>query len=355
MKFVDEAIIRVEAGDGGDGCISFRREKYVPRGGPDGGDGGDGGSVYLVANENLNTLVDFRVVRRFRAEHGAGGAGRQMTGASGADRVIHVPRGTLVFEAQTGELIGDLTVPGQRLLVAKGGRGGLGNIHFKSSVNRAPRRSIPGTRGEQRELRLELKLLADVGLVGLPNAGKSSLLRAVSSARPKVADYPFTTLQPNLGVVSLEAQRSFVVADVPGLIEGAAGGSGLGIRFLRHLQRTRLLLHVVDLAPADAAIDVAGQVKTVAGELGTFDGGLASRERWLVLNKCDLLAEDERRERVQMVAASLDWKGPVYVVSAATGEGLRRLCQDVMRWLEDIGALGDTGDSGPSSADEEST
>ena len=341
MKFVDEAVIGVEAGDGGNGCVSFRREKYVPRGGPDGGDGGDGGSVYLVADDNLNTLVDFRVVRRFRAEHGGAGAGRQMTGASGADRVIHVPCGTLVYEAQTGELIGDLTAHGQRLLVAKGGRGGLGNVRFKSSTNRAPRRSIPGTPGERRELRLELKLLADVGLVGLPNAGKSSLLSAVSAARPKVADYPFTTLQPHLGVVSVEAERSFVMADVPGLIEGAAAGGGLGVRFLRHLQRTRLLLHIVDLGPADPSVDVAGQVETVAGELAAFGGNLASRERWLVFNKCDLLAGDERGERTQKAVETLGWQGPVHVVSAATGEGLARLCQDVMRRLEAMRALGD--------------
>jgi GTP-binding protein len=337
MKFIDEAIIQVEAGDGGRGCVSFRREKFIPFGGPDGGDGGDGGSVYLVAEPNLNTLVDFRVQRRFQAGNGASGGGRQCTGHSGDDCLISVPLGTLVYDADTDELLGDLIKPGQRLLVAKGGFHGLGNTRYKSSTNRAPRQFSEGTTGEKRRLRLELKLLADVGLLGLPNAGKSSLITAVSAARPKVADYPFTTLYPQLGVVSVGAQRSFVMADIPGLIEGAAEGTGLGIQFLKHLQRTRLLLHLVDIAPM-AADDPAQAVQVVAKELAHFNPELAVRERWLVLTKADLLTDDELESRRQQLLASLNWQGPVYTISSVAKLGLDKLCQDVMACLEALDA-----------------
>lgn len=337
MKFVDEARVRVEAGDGGNGCVSFRREKYIPFGGPDGGDGGDGGSVYLVAADNLSTLIDFRVQRVFRAERGANGSGRNCTGRGGAHREVRVPVGTLVYDHGTGELLGDLVTAGQRLLVARGGRHGVGNTRFKSSTNRTPRQSTPGTPGEERDLRLELKLIADVGLVGLPNAGKSTFLGAVSAARAKVADYPFTTLNPQLGVVRLGPERSFVLVDVPGLIEGAASGAGLGMRFLRHLQRTRLLLHLVDLAPVDGS-DVAAGVRQIAGELEQFDDVLGRRERWLVFNKADLLAADEARQSAADVVAALAWQGPWYLVSAAQRSGLDELCAAAMRRLETIRA-----------------
>lgn len=334
MKFVDEAIIWVEAGDGGDGCVSFRREKYLPRGGPDGGDGGDGGSVYLVADPNLNTLVDFRYQRRFRAERGENGRGRNMTGRSGKDLVIPVPVGTRVFDRATDELIGELLHPGQRLLVAQGGFHGLGNARYKSSTNRAPRQFKRGTPGERRELFLELVLLADVGLLGFPNAGKSSLIRAISSARPKVADYPFTTLYPNLGVVRVEEYRSFVVADIPGLIEGAAEGAGLGIQFLRHLARTRLLLHLVDIAPLDEREDFAEQVRALERELAAFDVALLAKERWLVLNKIDRLDPETLERRRSRLIEELGWQGPVYALSALTGEGTRPLVYDLMQRLE---------------------
>jgi GTP-binding protein len=334
MKFVDEVRIRVEAGGGGNGCLSFRREKYVPRGGPDGGDGGDGGDVVLVANPDLNTLVDFRYQRLFRAERGESGAGRDRTGAGGADRRIAVPVGTVVFEIGGDEVLGELLGAGEELVVARGGRHGLGNTRFKSSTNRAPRKTTPGTPGEKRDLRLELKLLADVGLLGLPNAGKSTFIRAVSAARPKVADYPFTTLYPNLGVVSLGPDQSFVVADVPGLIEGAAQGAGLGIRFLRHLSRTRLLLHLVDVAPMDEKQEASVDARAIIGELEAFSAELAARERWLVLNKIDLLPVEERASRCQAVAETLGHAGPVYHVSALSGEGCRELCQAVMQYLE---------------------
>ena len=337
MKFVDEATIRVEAGKGGNGCVSFRREKFIPKGGPDGGDGGDGGSVYLVADPHLNTLVDFRHQRIYRAENGEPGRGRNCSGKKGEDCLIRVPVGTVVRDADTREVLGDLTRPGQRLCVAKGGRHGIGNTHFKSSTNRAPRQSTPGTPGERRNLQLELRLLADVGLLGLPNAGKSTLIRALSAARPKVADYPFTTLHPNLGVVRVEAHRSFVLADVPGLIEGAAEGAGLGHRFLRHLQRTRLLLHLVDIAPEDGS-DPTRQVRAIAAELEKFDPDLARRPRWLVLNKADLLDEDERQARARAIAEALDWQAPLFVISAATGEGTRELAQAVMNALEQMPA-----------------
>ena len=334
MKFVDEATIRVIAGNGGHGCLSFRREKYIDKGGPDGGDGGDGGSVYLVAREGTTTLADFRVARKFRAESGQPGAGRNMTGKSGDDLEIEIPCGTVVYEIDTGELIGDLTVAGQSLRVAAGGRGGLGNTHFKSSINRAPRKTTQGTAGEARHLRLELKLLADAGLVGLPNAGKSTLIRAMSAARPKVADYPFTTLHPHLGVVAVGPLQSFVMADIPGLIEGAAEGAGLGISFLKHLQRTRLLLHVVDIAPLDENEQPAEQVRTIGDELAKFSADLADKPRWLVLNKADLVPPDELDALRESIVAELEWPGPVFAVSAATGTRTEGLAQAVMRELE---------------------
>ena len=334
MKFVDEATIRVEAGAGGNGCLSFRREKFVPRGGPDGGDGGDGGSVYLKADEGLNTLVDFRHLRRFRAERGEDGKGRQCYGKKGADVTIRVPVGTLVYDTETEELMGDLAEHDQVLLVAKGGAHGLGNTHFKSSTNRAPRQTTPGTPGEERNLRLELQVLADVGLLGLPNAGKSTFIRAVSGARPKVADYPFTTLYPQLGVVRVEAYRSFVVADIPGLIEGAAEGAGLGTRFLKHLSRTRLLLHLVDAVPVDENADPVADARTIVRELERHSRELAERERWLVLNKLDLLPAEERDLRCQGIAEALAWTGPVFGISALTGEGCRNLTYSIMEYLD---------------------
>ena len=333
MKFVDEATIDVQAGDGGNGCVSFRREKYIPFGGPDGGDGGDGGSVYLVADSNLNTLADFRFERRFQAQRGENGRGRNCTGKSGDDREVRVPVGTLVYQDDTDELMGDLVEDGQRLLVARGGFHGLGNLRYKSSTNRAPRQSKPGTPGEQRRLRLELKLLADVGLLGKPNAGKSTLIRAVSAARPKVADYPFTTLYPNLGVVRAGPQRSFVVADIPGLIEGAAEGAGLGVQFLKHLSRTGLLLHLVDVAPLDGSDPVA-DVRAIVRELEKFSAELAARERWLVLNKVDLLPPEERQARCSDLARQLDWRGPVFQISALSGEGTEALVFAIMDYLE---------------------
>ena len=343
MKFIDEATIEVRAGDGGNGCVSFRREKYIPFGGPDGGDGGDGGSVYLEAESGVNTLADFRHKRKFLAERGQNGMGKNRTGKSGADLLIEVPVGTIVHEEDTGELIGDLVHTGQRLLVARGGFHGLGNTRFKSSTNRAPRQSKPGTPGEVRHLRLELKLLADVGLLGMPNAGKSTLIRAVSSARPKVADYPFTTLYPNLGVVRLAEQRSFVMADVPGLIEGAAQGVGLGVQFLRHLSRTRLLLHLVDIGPlANPVADIA----TIMKELEQFSPALARRERWLVLNKVDLVAPEERQDRCRAIIDGLGWQGPVYGISGLRREGTDALVQDVMAYIDKARALEDTGEGG---------
>jgi GTP-binding protein len=335
MKFVDEATIRVEAGNGGDGASSFRREKFAPLGGPDGGDGGRGGSIYLVANSGLNTLADFRFSTRFRAAAGGNGRGSNRTGKGGDDLYVPVPLGTLVRDADTGEAIGDLTRDGETLLVAKGGDGGLGNARFKSSTNRAPRRTVPGGAGDSRELTLELQVLADVGLLGLPNAGKSTFLRAVSQARPKVADYPFTTLHPQLGVVRLEAFRSFVIADIPGLIEGAAEGAGLGIRFLKHLARTRVLLHLVDIAPLDPAADVVKDIKSIAAELRKFSPALARRERWLVFNKIDLLSTAEADKRCRAVMKALKWKGPVYKISGITGIGCKELCGRLMDRLEE--------------------
>jgi GTP-binding protein len=336
MKFVDEARIEVHAGKGGNGAISFRREKFIPLGGPDGGDGGDGGSIWLVANEGLNTLVDFRHQRVFRAERGQNGMSRQCYGKGGNDLEIRVPVGTVVTDAGTDEVIGDLTRHGERLLVARGGEGGKGNVHFKSSVNRAPRKATPGTPGEVRELALELKVLADVGLLGFPNAGKSTLIRAVSAATPKVADYPFTTLHPNLGVVRIDTDRSFVIADIPGLIEGASDGAGLGVHFLKHLQRTRLLWHVVDVAPFDDSQSLGRQVRAIERELKAFDASLVEKRRWLVLNKADLLPEGEAQAKAKALKKSLRWKGPVYVVSGLAREGLDALLFDTMAALEAI-------------------
>ena len=331
MKFIDEAVIDVHAGSGGNGCVSFRREKFIPLGGPDGGDGGDGGSVWLEADSSINTLVDFRHARKFVARRGEAGKGRNKTGQSGEDLIVKVPVGTVVHEEETGELLGDLVRDGQRMLVAKGGFHGLGNARFKSSTNRAPRQSKPGTPGEQRRLRLELKLLADVGLLGMPNAGKSTLISKVSSARPKVADYPFTTLHPNLGVVAASGHRSFVMADVPGLIEGAAEGAGLGIRFLKHLSRTRLLLHLVDMGPLG---DTPEDVATIVAELQAFSDELAARERWLVLNKMDLVPEAERAQRREAVTGALHWQGPVFEISALDGSGTGQLVQAVLSYVE---------------------
>ncbi|RDY69563.1 GTPase ObgE [Lysobacter soli] len=342
MKLVDEAEIQVSAGNGGNGCVGFRREKFIPLGGPDGGDGGDGGSVWLLADENLNTLVDFRHQRQFRAKRGENGMGRQMYGKAGDDLVITVPVGTVVMNVETDEVIGDLTRHGERLLVAKGGKGGLGNMHFKSSVNRSPRKALPGLPGEERVLKLELKLLADVGLLGFPNAGKSTLIRAVSAATPKVADYPFTTLYPNLGVVSVEPHRSFVIADIPGLIEGAAEGAGLGTQFLKHLQRTRLLLHLVDIAPAGGVYDEgaeegvspADQVRAIERELEKHDPELLNKPRWLVLNKADLLLEEEQQAAVKSIIDELGWKDRHYLVSAIGREGTWPIMLDVMTFFD---------------------
>jgi GTP-binding protein len=326
MKFVDEATIHIGAGNGGNGCLSFRREKFIPRGGPDGGDGGDGGSVYFQADAGLNTLADFRHRRCFRAERGEDGRGRLCTGKSGADLTVQVPVGTLVYDGDTEELMGDLSHHGQRLLVARGGGHGLGNARFKSSTNRAPRQTTPGKPGEERELRLELRVLADVGLLGLPNAGKSTFIRAVSAARPKVADYPFTTLYPHLGVV----------ADIPGLIEGAAGGAGLGIRFLKHLARTRLLLHLVDAAPPEGSADPVEGARAVVRELEQYSAELGARPRWLVLNKLDLLGPVARDGVCAHILGGLDWQGPVYRISALTGDGCRELSHAIMQYLESV-------------------
>ena len=334
MKFVDEVTIRIEAGDGGDGCVSFRRDKYIPFGGPDGGDGGDGGSIYLQADAELNTLADYRFTRRFCAERGQNGRGANCTGRSGADLTIVVPVGTVAYDADTSELIGDLVEPGQRLLVARGGFHGLGNTRYKSSTNRAPRQFKPGTPGEARDLRLELKVIADVGLLGMPNAGKSTLIRAVSAARPKVADYPFTTLHPNLGVVRVGPLKSFVMADIPGLIEGAADGAGLGIQFLRHLSRTRLLLHLVDVSPYSDSGDPVRDVEVILGELSKYSAELAGRERWLVFNKLDLVPPEERAARVTEITAALGWTGPLFGIAALNGEGTEALMSAVMERLE---------------------
>jgi GTP-binding protein len=352
MKFVDEARINVQAGDGGNGCASFRREKYIPFGGPNGGDGGDGGSVYLRADSGLNTLSDFRYKRSFQAERGHNGMGRDMTGRKGEDLEIPVPVGTVVRDADTGELIGDLTHAGQRLKVAQGGHHGIGNTHFKSSTNRAPRQFTHGTPGDQRTLELELKLLADVGLLGLPNAGKSTLISRVSQARPKIADYPFTTLHPNLGVVSVGPLDSFVMADIPGLIEGAAEGAGLGLRFLKHLQRTRLLLHIVDIAPLDAEHDPIDDAKTVLAELEKFNPELAAMPRWLVCNKSDLLPPEEAQARCQALAEALGWNGPRFCISAVSNAGTQELLKAIMTHLDQNAVAEATDSAGADDEDE---
>ena len=334
MKFVDEARISVDAGNGGNGCVSFRREKFIPKGGPDGGDGGDGGSVFLEADENLNTLIDYRYTRRYRAKNGEQGGGRNCTGAKGDDIILKVPVGTTAIDEDTGETLGDLTSAGDQLMVARGGFHGIGNTRYKSSTNQAPRQFKPGQPGESRNLKLELKVLADVGLLGMPNAGKSTFIRSVSAATPKVADYPFTTLVPNLGVVSIEEHRSFVIADIPGLIEGAADGAGLGTRFLKHLVRTHILLHIVDMAPFDES-DPAEKVVAISNELERFSPGLARRERWLVMNKLDLIPEEEREARCQDLLDKLEWDGPVYRISAISKEGTHKLACEIMEFIEE--------------------
>ncbi len=330
MKFIDEAIIHVHAGNGGNGCLSFRREKYIAKGGPNGGDGGDGASVFLQASSNLNTLIDFRYNRLFRAKHGEHGQGSECTGGSGDDLIIPVPLGTLVYDNDTNECLGDLTGDKAILCVAKGGRHGLGNVHFKSSINRAPRKTTPGTPGEKRTLRLELRVLADVGLLGFPNAGKSTLIRCVSAAKPKVADYPFTTLHPNLGVVRVDQLRSFIMADIPGLIEGAAAGAGLGIQFLKHISRTRLLLHMVDVVSSD---ELVTSINAITHELVTYDPTLANKPRWLVFNKADALAEDVCQQRVNQALNTLGWDKPYFVISAVSGAGVQALCKTIMEKL----------------------
>ncbi len=335
MKFFDEAKIEVIAGDGGNGVVSFRREKYVPRGGPDGGDGGRGGSIWAVADRNLNTLIDYRYTRIFRAERGENGRGSDCYGKAGEDLELRVPVGTVFTDIDTGEVIADLDADGKRALLARGGQGGLGNLHFKSSTNRAPRQCTPGTLGERRNLRLELKVLADVGLLGMPNAGKSTFIRAVSAARPKVADYPFTTLHPNLGVVRVDHNRSFVIADIPGLIEGAAEGAGLGHQFLRHLQRTKLLLHIVDIAPFDPAIDPVGEAKAIVRELKKYDEALFRKPRWLVANKIDLVPEEEREARISALVKGYGKGVRHFAISAMTGEGCRELSYAIMEFLEE--------------------
>jgi GTP-binding protein len=334
VKFIDEANIEVIAGDGGNGAASFRREKYVPRGGPDGGDGGHGGSIYAVADRNINTLIDYRYARIHRAKRGENGRGADQYGRGADDILLRVPVGTVITDADTGEFVADLAAHGAQALVARGGKGGLGNLHFKSSTNRAPRQFTTGEEGEKRRLHLELKVLADVGLLGMPNAGKSTFIRAVSAARPKVADYPFTTLAPNLGVVRTDANRSFVIADIPGLIEGAADGAGLGHRFLRHLQRTRLLLHIVDLAPFDPAADPVRDAKAIVGELKRYDEALFDKPRWLVLNKTDLVPAPERAARVKAFVKAYRWKGPVFAVVAVNGEGCRDVVFAIQDWLD---------------------
>ncbi len=335
MKFVDEAEIRVEAGDGGNGCIGFRREKYIPKGGPDGGDGGDGGSVYLIATENVNTLVDFRFHSVHRAQRGQNGMGRQCTGRKGDDIYIAVPPGTEVCDKNTHEKLGDLMLVGEKLLVAQGGFHGLGNTRYKSSINRAPQKSSMGSKGEHRILQLELTLIADVGLLGLPNAGKSSLIRAVSSAKPRVADYPFTTLVPNLGVVSVDDQRSFVIADIPGVIEGAAEGAGLGLQFLKHLARTKLLMHLVDVKPYESMDSPVVSARKIIAEVEKWSDDLANKPRWLILNKMDRLQDEEDQQAYcQAIVDELAWHGPVYQISALKSEGTRNLMFDIMTFLE---------------------
>jgi GTP-binding protein len=359
MKFVDEATIDVIAGNGGNGCVSFRREKFIPFGGPNGGDGGRGGSVYAVGDRNLNTLIDFRYARRHEARNGEAGRGSDQFGAAAADIVLRMPMGTIVRDAETGEVIAELLVPDEPVLLAKGGDGGFGNLHFKSSTNRAPRQKTPGWPGEQKKLKLELRVLADVGLLGMPNAGKSTLIAAISNARPKIADYPFTTLHPNLGVVRVGPEQSFVVADIPGLIEGASEGAGLGHLFLRHLQRTHLLLHVVDIAPFDESVDPVAQARAIVAELKKYDAALHAKPRWLVLNKLDMVPEEDRERRVKDFVRRFRWKGPVFRISALTREGcepLVRAVYDQVTQLKQVlpperdprfeAAAGDAGEAG---------
>lgn len=336
MKFVDEAFIDVAAGDGGNGCVSFRHEKYKEFGGPNGGDGGRGGHVYAVADPSLNTLVDYRFSRRHEAQRGEHGMGSDMFGAAGSDITLKMPVGTIVTDAETGEVLHELLVPGEKIVLAKGGDGGFGNMRFKSSINRAPRQKTPGWPGEKKNLKLELKVLADVGLLGMPNAGKSTLIAAVSNARPKIADYPFTTLHPNLGVVRVGPEQSFVVADVPGLIEGASEGAGLGHQFLRHLQRTRLLLHLVDIAPFDENVDPVAQAKAIVAELKKYDPALHAKPRWLVLNKLDMVPTEEREGRVKDFVRRMRYKGPVFSISALTREGCEELIKSVYQHVKKV-------------------
>ena len=336
MKFIDEAKIEVIAGNGGNGVASLRREKHKPNGGPDGGDGGRGGSVYAIADENLNTLIDFRFTKKHLAQNGEKGGSSDCYGAGGDDITLKMPVGTMIFDAESGDLLHDLAQVGQTVLLAKGGQGGLGNIHFKSSVNRTPRQCTPGTEGERFALRLELKVLADVGLLGMPNAGKSTLISAVSNARPKIADYPFTTLHPNLGVVRTGPERSFVIADIPGLIEGAADGVGLGVRFLKHLARTRILLHLVDLAPFDENVNTVHEARAIVEELRKYDEALADKPRWLVLNKLDMIAEEERADKVAQFVRDYGWTGKVYQISAATREGTDALMLDIQNYIDQV-------------------
>ena len=335
MKFVDEATIKVFAGNGGSGCLSFRREKFIPKGGPDGGDGGDGGSIFLEAKTELNTLIDFRYTRSFKAENGSQGSGSDCTGSKGDDLYISVPVGTIVTVTETGEIIGDLTFPEQKLLVAKGGFHGLGNTRFKSSRNRTPRQTTPGKEGESREIKLELSLLADVGLLGLPNSGKSTLVQTVSAARPKVADYPFTTMVPNLGVVRLDSERSFVIADIPGVIKGASDGAGLGMRFLKHLTRTKLILHLVDISPLDGS-SPKHAVEEIERELEKFSPTLATEHRWLVVNKADLLSNDEHERVLKELIADLQWEGRFFLISGATGLGMELLCNSIYSHIDNL-------------------
>ena len=336
MKFVDEATIDVVAGEGGNGCMSFRREKFLPFGGPNGGDGGRGGSVYAMGDRNLNTLIDFRYARRHEARHGENGRGSDQYGAAAEDIVMRMPMGTVITDVETNQVIAELLVPDEKVLIVKGGDGGFGNLHFKTSTNRAPRQKTPGWPGEQKKLRLELKVLADVGLLGMPNAGKSSLITAISNARPKIADYPFTTLHPNLGVVRVAAEQSFVVADIPGLIEGASEGAGLGHLFLRHLQRTHLLLHLVDFAPFDEAVDPVAQAKAIVGELKKYDQALYEKPRWLVLNKMDMVPLEEREKRVKDFVKRFKWKGPVFEISALTREGCEPLIRAIYKHVSSL-------------------
>ena len=353
MKFIDEARIEIIAGDGGNGAASFRREKFMPKGGPDGGDGGRGGSVLAVADRNINTLVDYRFARKHAARNGESGRGSDCYGAGADDITLRMPVGTVIYDHETGELIADLTQHEQVVVLAKGGEGGLGNIHFKSSTNRAPRQSTPGTPGERKMLRLELKVLADVGLLGMPNAGKSTFIAAVSNARPKVADYPFTTLHPNLGVVRVSPEKSFVIADIPGLIEGAAEGAGLGHQFLRHLARTRLLLHIVDLAPFDPQTDPVAEAKAIAGELRKYDEDLYHKPRWLVLNKLDMVPDEERADRVADFVQRFGWTGPVYQMSGLVGTGCRELIFAIQAHLDAVRQEEDAAEETAASAEKE--